>query len=291
MRTIRMITAAALATAAWTAPAAADEIQAMADEVNASLAAAGKNYRLEYMETISADAANGEGVTRFFNNRGNKQLITQFVPGDARRVWSGPGALTITWSRDDENTADVSPAAQSAAVASAMATWDAQKCSDFGLSGGDAGGNTGLVFGPGVITADVMHSGFLPLATFVGFFGPAGNNILGVHFGFLFVDGVGNPTDINNDGFFDKALGDIYYNDGFGWSTTGANFDIETVVLHEAGHGLSQQHFGTAFVDSGSGNLHFAPRAVMNAAYSGVQHDLTGTDKGGHCSLWASWPN
>jgi hypothetical protein len=29
----------------------------------------------------------------------------------------------------------------------------------------------------------------------------------------------------------------------------------------------------------------------MNAAYSGVQRSLTGADKGGHCSIWASWPN
>lgn len=285
-----MLTAAAMA-AASIGTASADQIQAMADEINASLAASGKNYRLEMMEYITADGAQSEGVTRFFNNRGNKQLALQFVPGDTRRVWSGPGGNSITWSRDNQNTADVSPAAQSAAIASAMATWDAQKCSDFGLAGGDVGGNTGLIFGPGVITADIMHSGFLPGATFVAFFGPVGNNILGVHFGFLFVDGGGNPTDINNDGFADKALGDIYYNDGFSWSTTGANFDIETVSLHEAGHGLSQQHFGTAFLDSGSGQLHFAPRSVMNAAYSGVQHDLTGTDKSGHCSLWASWPN
>lgn len=286
-----MLAAAAMATAASVAPASADEIQALADEINASLAAAGKNYRLEYMEYITADGAEAEGVTRFFNNRGSKQLATQFVPGDTRRAWSGPGALSITWSRDSQNTADVSPAAQSAAIASAMATWDSQKCSEFGLTGGDVGGNTGLFFGPGVITADIMHSGFLPLAAFQAAFGAAGNNILGVHFGYLFVDGGGNPTDINNDGFFDKALGDIYYNDGFSWSTTGANFDIETVVLHEAGHGLSQQHFGTAFRDAGSGKLHFAPRSVMNASYSGVQRDLAGTDKGGHCSLWASWPN
>jgi hypothetical protein len=37
--------------------------------------------------------------------------------------------------------------------------------------------------------------------------------------------------------------------------------------------------------------LHFAPRAVMNAAYSGIQTEIDGSDKGGHCSNWASWPN
>ena len=40
-----------------------------------------------------------------------------------------------------------------------------------------------------------------------------------------------------------------------------------------------------------NGRLHFAPRAVMNAAYGGVLQELTGSDIGGHCSLWAAWPN
>jgi len=30
---------------------------------------------------------------------------------------------------------------------------------------------------------------------------------------------------------------------------------------------------------------------VMNAAYTGVQQSPAGTDNGGHCSIWASWPN
>jgi hypothetical protein len=61
--------------------------------------------------------------------------------------------------------------------------------------------------------------------------------------------------------------------------------------LHEAGHGLSQQHFGSAFTDSGNESLHFAPRAVMNAAYSGIQTSISETDNAGHCSNWANWNN
>ena len=70
-----------------------------------------------------------------------------------------------------------------------------------------------------------------------------------------------------------------------------ANVNVETVALHEAGHGLSQGHFGKGFVTSSNGKLHFSPRAVMNAAYNGVQQDIDQTDNAGHCSIWGQWPN
>lgn len=63
------------------------------------------------------------------------------------------------------------------------------------------------------------------------------------------------------------------------------------MALHEAGHGLSQDPFGTAIVNSSNGKLHFAPRAVMNTAYSGVQQTIDQAENGGHCSIWAQWPN
>jgi hypothetical protein len=56
------------------------------------------------------------------------------------------------------------------------------------------------------------------------------------------------------------------------------------------GHGLSQDHFGKIFRTK-NGKLHFAPLAVMNAVYYDVQQELKGTDVGGHCSIWGSWPN
>ena len=69
------------------------------------------------------------------------------------------------------------------------------------------------------------------------------------------------------------------------------NVDVETVALHESGHGQSQAHFGKIFQTEANGLLHFAPFAVMNAAISRQEHSLTGTDLAGHCSLWGSWPN
>ena len=67
--------------------------------------------------------------------------------------------------------------------------------------------------------------------------------------------------------------------------------DVETVALHETGHGLSQAHFGQIFGTFSNQRIHFAPLAVMNAAVSVQQHTLRGTDNAGHCSIWGSWPN
>jgi hypothetical protein len=64
---------------------------------------------------------------------------------------------------------------------------------------------------------------------------------------------------------------------------------VETVALHEAGHGLSQAHFGTVF-QKNDGSIHASPRAVMNAFYLAPQRSLLGTDNAGHCSNWGNWP-
>ena len=37
--------------------------------------------------------------------------------------------------------------------------------------------------------------------------------------------------------------------------------------------------------------FHFAPRAVMNASYSGIQTNIRKTDNGTHCNIWGEWPN
>jgi hypothetical protein len=146
------------------------------------------------------------------------------VPGDTRRVWSGADPNTINGTDDVQDTADVTAAAQATAIANAMGAWEGQKCSQPGLNGGTVGFDTGAIFPlnpvPRPIAADVMHSGFRPGALFLAAFGPAGANILGVTFTFIFDDG-GVPTDIDNDGYFDTAFTDIYYNDGFSWQTTG----------------------------------------------------------------------
>ena len=88
------------------------------------------------------------------------------------------------------------------------------------------------------------------------------------------------------------AFREIYYDPSpWTWADDGvANIDVETVALHEAGHGLSQAHFGTVRLKN-DGSLMASPRAVMNALYAGPFRSLAGTDNGGHCGNWAQWPN
>jgi hypothetical protein len=185
----------------------------------------------------------------------------------------------------------------SAAISRAMQTWDDVTCSDLGIFRipSQPGIETGFVsellgFGGSLdYVADVVHAGWLPGA-FYDSIAPGGSEyILGITFTIIFTDDDGNPVDVDNNNKLDVAWREIYYNDAFEWAD-GDHYDVETVALHEAGHGLSQDHFGQAFSNISNNKLHFAPRAVMNAAYSGIQTEINESDEGGHCSNWASWP-
>ena len=175
----------------------------------------------------------------------------------------------------------------------AMATWNGVNCSNLPLTMVAAPGDIGFIayfFGiPGgspIIAADVAHAGF---GTVLDPFLPP--PIIAATFTLVFVD-VNGRTDIDNNGKFDTALREIYYTNNFPWGiATPGTIDIETVVLHETGHGLSQAHFGKLFRTDSNGKFHFAPRAVMNAGYTGVQTSIRKSDNGGHCSIWGSWPN
>ena len=207
----------------------------------------------------------------FFNDRGNKQIPIQWVPGDPRRG----GRTNIKYANDlfffgapfgpplDPNQVD-------AALDAAMGTWDALTCS----RGLDIQKTT--LFDPDF---DIVHAGFFP------FLAPT---TLAATFLFIWVDPNG-PTDIDGDGNLDYAFAVIFYNPIFPWDFGSGGVDVQTVALHEAGHGLGQAHFGKAFLNRGG--LHFAPRAVMNATYSGVQRTIGATDNAGHCSMFGSWPN
>lgn len=285
-------------TATASANDAASEIAAALETMNLALAQQGADYRAGMAEYLT-----GEGeeiaITIIAKNVGNKQLGFDFVPGDARRAgWSGPagpGDDDITYAVD--TTLDAVPpfggltaAETDAAIDRAMATWDMLTCSDlpivrnpdFGIDVGVvafiiSGGAVGSPF----VFADVQHAGWRDLNF--------GGGVLGVTFTFGFTSG-GVFTDVNNDGKLDAAFREIYYDPSFNWADDGVtNIDVESVALHEAGHGLSQAHFGTVFLDT-NGVLKFAPEAVMNAVYVGPRRDLKGTDDAGHCSLWGQWP-
>ena len=245
------------------------------------------------LDQIEYYGADGAGNTVYFNDRGNRQLGADFVPGDARRG----GFFDIAYARDGTEGATSSGLSQAQtddAILSAMNTWDNVSCSegldlfDLGSSPFDLGYVAFLIGAGGApVFTDVMHSGFNTNVTDAVF--GVGSNVLAVTFTFIWVD-AGGPTDIDNNGKTDVAFRDIYYNDAFAWAI-GDNIDVETVALHEAGHGLSQGHFGKLFQSGGNGQFHFAPRAVMNAGYTGVQNSIGETDNAGHCSIWDEWPN
>lgn len=278
--------ALSLASSAVAQDAALASVAAVGNAANAQLEAGGYGFRLDYAEYLTdGDAA---GQTVFFNNRGNKQLGAHFVPGDPRRG----GGSNITYTTDQtEGTVDgLTQAQTNAAIDRAMSTWDNVNCSTLPIDAvGNPGTDIGVIEflnglgGSPFFFADLTHAGWLP----PGILAP---NVIAVTFTFVWIDGFGNPTDIDNNGLQDVAFREILYNDLFTWQID-ANIDVETVALHEAGHGLSQGHFGKGFVTSSNGKLHFSPRAVMNATYSGVQQDIDQTDNAGHCSIWGQWPN
>jgi hypothetical protein len=282
--------------------AQAEDIHSMVAAANAQMAADGRPYEIISAETITDLESDQAGHTILFRNLGNKQLAFDFVPGDPRRIaggWGGPGT-NITFAVDNVNlTNDIAGTGELDEIRAAMATWENVNCSTLPLvDRGNTGIDVGAVQrqlgfgGTGGIAADVTHAGFLPPQFFLLL---GSSNILGVTFTFRFIDAAGNSTDIDNNGVADAAFREIYYNDGFTWEVDpndvpgDGRFDIQTVALHEAGHGLSQAHFGTAY-QGDNGKLHLAPQAVMNAGYIFGQQSLLGTDIGGHCSNWASWP-
>ena len=277
------------------APAAvsADDLVSVLEEqmamVNGTLSAEGKNFRVLMAEAITqGDEA---GITVYAKNVGNKRLTAQFVEGDPRRTWSYYGDTdkdSITYSIDEVDGQPLFGGASavdaSMAIDNAMATWAAVQCSSMPIVNSGLTSETGVIAalnglgGSFDINADIMHAGF----TDIDFAG----GVLGVTFTLVFTSG-GEYTDVDNDGYLDTAFREIYYDPSWAWNVDGNNIDIESVAVHEAGHGLSQGHFG--MVKVGNNGLKASPRAVMNALYTGPYRDLAGTDLGGHCGMWANW--
>jgi hypothetical protein len=262
-----------------------DVVMALMTSVNAGLEAGAAPYQLAIAEWLGES----QGRTLVFRDIGNKQITAHFVPGDTRRH----DGSNITYTIDEKEGAvdGLTQAQTDGAIDAAMGTWDSQTCSTLPIAKVQSPANVDIgvveflngLGGSLDVAADVTHAGWLP----TGFLP---NQVIGVTFTFVFISAPNVPTDIDGDGKADVAFREILYNNRFLWRVN-ANTDIETVALHESGHGLSQAHFGKAFFTESNDRLHFSPRAVMNAAYSGVQQVLAGTDNAGHCSIWGSWPN
>jgi hypothetical protein len=153
--------------------------------------------------------------------------------------------------------------------------------------------------------ADIVQAGWQPIAFFEAFQTGGSESILGVTFTFVFVEDQNTPdpnddvpTDIDGDGRLDTSLAEIYYNPAFIWTNRGADFfvDFFSVITHESGHSLSLAHFGKVFVtksalDDGAIQLDefkYAPKALMNAIYVTGRDEITGSDNGSFCQVWAN---
>lgn len=279
--------------------------QVLLQRTNAILASRGAKYRVDHAEWVTSDRGQFAGQEVFAFDRGNKQLDFQFVPNDPRR---GEGTeITYLVDQSDGATHTGTPltnAQTEAAIDRAMNTWETTTtCSKFAINkvsdnGADPDVIDGIVFNDpsliGTPFADITHAGWYP-AEFFDLLAPGGSaSILGVTFTFFFTEDGVNPTDINHDRKGDAAFRETYYNDAFPWginTDNSAAIDVETVSLHESGHGLSQDHFGKIFATLANLRLHVAPQAVMNAAITIQKHSLLGSDMAGHCSIWGNWPN
>jgi hypothetical protein len=267
--------------------------------MNEQLEALGTSYRIGQAEWVTVTEAAIFGQTVFADDRA-KQFVHHFAPEDPRRG----GRVDISYQVDQGDGATstgLSSVETTAAIDRAMATWiESTQCSDLELSKLPDGdfelGRAQFLLGFGPLperVADITHGGWMPRGFFDRLAYRGGDYILAVTFTAIFADETPSWTDINGDGKMDVAFREIYYNDNFAWGIDVETdpFDVETVALHEAGHGLSQGHFGKLFRTDSNGKLHFAPFAVMNAVMSRQAQVLEGTDHSGHCSIWGSWPS
>jgi hypothetical protein len=264
-------------------------LAALLTRANTTLARRGSPYIVAEAEWISLGQT-GPGQV-FASHHGNRRLPFQFVPDDPRRVGDGPGnAITYLVDRSDGATVSgLSPGHTEAAVDRAMETWGKVRCGATLLKVADDGSDPDFldgIFGFGGIgtpRAQITHAGWVE--------GVLPEGILAITFTVGFRDEQGLYSDIDGDGRWDCAFREIYYSDDWPWGIDAGypGIDVESVALHEAGHGLSQGHFGRQFRTPRSELIRSAPRAVMNAGYTGLGQDLRGTDMAGYCGVWSSW--
>ncbi len=286
-------------------PTSGEPIDQLISMVNDQLELRRAPYRLGgvWMFTI--------GAGRPANRR--LQRGTRWVPADPRRAAQSTGTKDITYVVDASDlTTDVPTVDAEAAVDASFDTWsnvpntflDLAKAADDGLNHDlldNIPADTSLCTFPGIVdiaaldpNADVIVGGWLPRGYFDCLTPGGGNFILGVTWTFIFF-GPSGPTDVNNDGYVDTALKEIYYNEAFLWVTSGSFFlgpfiDIESVSLHENGHAVDLGHFGgpPPPLKIHPGGRIFSPEAVMNPAYIGGDiRELFPIDEAGYYTLYA----
>ena len=293
--------ACVIALLAVTTPARSQDtptISPVLQMMNDRLAQMGLKVRVSKAEFLTGFNGNPTGITIIADDR-DKQLPSQWVPNDARRNADGRNITYLVDQKDAVPNGGLRKGEAEAAIDRAMATWNSVTCANIPIvkrvdTGVDPDLIDGLVGFGKVGTpflADIVHAGWMPPAFFDLFIPGGGTSVLGATFTMILLDPA-SGNDINNDHQYDVGSREIYYNNYFAWGINADPpvADVESVALHEAGHGLSQGHFGLIFTTS-DGKLQFSPFAVMNAVMFGQNHVLQGTDTGGHCTIWGNWPN
>lgn len=160
-------------------------------------------------------------------------------------------------------------------------------------------------FGSATPGADIRVIGF---RNFVADVPPSGYSTaftLGFVVTFFYRDiATGALTDIDNDGRADIAFREVYYNGRLQWTSDKQGgrfllpqvnqvvpvFSFYNIALHEIGHTLSLDHFGTVGYHKDELVVH--PDTVMRPVATAVQVPFDGIEKrtkAQMCAEWAGW--